>query len=119
MKKRVLVVDDDAQVLKVCVHALERGGYTAFQAGDTGQARALLKEQAIDLVILDIHMPQEDGIRFLQRIRDSMPDLPVILITGYPAVSTVVNAMRLDAKEYLQKPFSVRDLLDAVERGLS
>lgn len=120
MNERILVVDDEPDVLVICSRALteSEGRYRVTTASDANQARAYLDEQKFDLLILDIHLPEEDGLSLLRHVREVQPDLPSVLITGYPAVNTVVDAIRLNAQAYLCKPFTVSKLLETVETSL-
>ena len=119
MQERILVVDDEIDVLQICARALEHAGYDVIAASSAESARAHLAEQSFDLVILDIHMPEEDGMSLLKYVHTMSPDLPTMLITGYPAVGTVIDSVRLNVREYLCKPFSLRKLLECVESSLS
>jgi two-component system nitrogen regulation response regulator NtrX len=115
---RILVVDDEPEVLQVCSRVLSRAGYEVRAAGDAVEARQYLIQERYDLVILDIYMPYENGISLLKYAHTLDPALPAILITGYPEVSTVLDSVRLHVFEYLCKPFTAQDLLAAVKSGL-
>jgi len=121
MNERILVVDDEEEVLRICSRALCSAdcGYTVVTAKSAAQARIYLSEQEFDLLVLDIHLPEENGISFLKDVRAAHPNLPAMLITGYPAVNTVFDAIRMDVREYVLKPFTVRRLLEAVAASLS
>jgi DNA-binding NtrC family response regulator len=114
----ILVVDDESDVLNICEKVLVKAGYTVFTALDAARARRLFDDEKFDLVILDIHMPDEDGISLLKHVHKLDPTLPAILITGYAAVSSVVDAIRLNVREYLCKPFTMKKFLAAVESSL-
>jgi len=114
----ILIVDDEPDVLDICEKVLVKAGYTVFTAPNAAQARRLFDDEDLDLVILDIHMPEEDGISLLKHVHKMDPKLPAILITGYAAVSSVLDAIRLNAREYLCKPFTMKKLLAVVESSL-
>ena len=118
-KSRILIVDDEPDVLQICARGLARAGYEVSAAGDAAQARQYLAKERYDLVILDIHMPEENGISLLKHVHTLDPALPAILITGYPEVTTVLDSVRMRVSEYLCKPFTLQALLDAVAAGLS
>jgi DNA-binding NtrC family response regulator len=120
MNERILIVDDEPEVLRLCVRVLSEAdqGYTAIAARDTEQARRHLDSQEFDLLILDIQLPQEDGLSFLKHVREVNPGLPTMLISGYPDVSAVIDSIRLNVRQFVCKPFTVRALLDAVEASL-
>ena len=117
-QKRILIVDDDLQLLDVCSRALANVGYIVFAASSAEEAHSYIDENKLDLLILDIYLPNQDGISLLKDVYDVDPSLSAIVITGYPAVNTVIDAIRLNVKEYLCKPFTLPKLLSAVESSL-
>jgi DNA-binding NtrC family response regulator len=117
--KRILLVDDEPDVLQVCTRALSRAGYQVRAANGADQARDYLAQERFDLAVLDIHMPDEDGISLLKHAHTVDPTLPAVLITGYPAVSTVLDSVRLNVHEFLVKPFTLSRLLQVVASGLT
>ena len=84
---------------------LQKAGCETLSIVDGQQAMHLLSEQQVDLVLLDIHLPQMDGMQILKEIRQLNPKLPVILLTGYGSMQSAVEALRLGATDYLLKPF--------------
>jgi DNA-binding NtrC family response regulator len=116
--QRILIVDDEQDVLQVCSRVLTRSGYVVQVAESAEEARRYLDQERFDLVILDIHMPDEDGISLLKYVRAENSTLPAILITGYPEMETVMASVRLSVSEYLCKPFTMQKLLEAVATGL-
>ncbi len=117
--KHILVVDDDLTTLDICADYLGHAGHKVTTASTTSQAYECLEKERVDLLVLDVYIPGEGGLDFLQRVRDRWHDLPTILITGYPGVNTLVSALRLNVCEYLPKPFRPRDLLAAIEKNLA
>lgn len=117
--KCILLVDDEPDVLQICARALSKAGYDVRAADSAGQARNYLAVERFDLAILDIHMPDEDGISLLGYAHTIDPALPAILITGYPAVSNVLDSVRLNVHEFLVKPFTLQKLLEVVASGLA
>ena len=115
---RILVVDDEPNVRQICARALSRSGYVVVEAVDAEEARQYLDQGRFALVILDIHLPNEDGISLLKHTQRVDPGLPAILMTGYPAMETVMDSVRLGASEYLCKPFTMDSLLTAVASAL-
>ena len=120
MNERILVVDDDQNMLTMCERALEQAerGYAAVAVSSAEQARAHLQTEQFNLMILDVRLPQEDGMSLLRYLYESQPDLPVMIISGYPEVANVLEAVRLHVREYLCKPFTVSKFLAAVEASL-
>jgi DNA-binding NtrC family response regulator len=117
-EQNVLVVDDEPSVLQICSRALSNVGYTVFAASNAERARYYIDREELDLVILDIHMPDEDGISLLRYVHNKKPSTVTMLMTGYPAVSTVIDSIRLNVSEYLCKPFTLPKLLAAVKSSL-
>jgi DNA-binding NtrC family response regulator len=117
-EQSILVVDDEPDVLQICSRALSNAGYQVFAASNAERARYYIDSEHLDLVILDIHMPDEDGISLLKYVHNERPAISTMLITGYPAVNTVIDSIRLNVSEYLCKPFTLPRLLKAVHSSL-
>ena len=102
--KSVLVVDDEKAVRDSIRMILEYEKFDVQEAQDAESAAARVEGAAYDLVLLDIKMPGEDGLKVLRRIRQSHPDLPVVMISGHGTIETAVEATRLGAFDFLPKP---------------
>lgn len=113
----VLVVDDEPMVLEVVSRYLEREGFRVDTATDGGQAARLLKDRPPDLVVLDLMIPQIDGLDLLQEIRRD-GDLPVIVLTAKGDEGDRVLGLELGADDYVVKPFSPRELAARVRSVL-
>lgn len=100
----VLVVDDDDAVRRVVTRVLSRAGQQTVAAAGGASALALLATTQVDAVITDISMPSMSGIDLLRAIRERDLDLPVVLVTGAPALETAIEALELGAFDYVQKP---------------
>jgi EAL domain-containing protein (putative c-di-GMP-specific phosphodiesterase class I)/ActR/RegA family two-component response regulator len=109
----VLVVDDEGTLLGLYLRVLKEAGFAVEGAEDGARAAALLRERTFDVIVSDISMPGMDGLTLLKTVRERDLDVPVILMTGSPAVETAVQAVELGAMRYLVKPFSL-DLLVTV-----
>jgi DNA-binding NtrC family response regulator len=118
MKSRILLVDDEEIVLRSCQRILGGGDYHIDVAREGLSALGLINENEYDLLILDIKMPKMDGIEVLRRVKESRPDIDVIMITGLHDIETAVHAMKLGALDYLPKPFEPEDLEMIVARTL-
>jgi len=114
----VLVVDDEPIVCKSCVKALAPEGYsvTTTESGRGGIEKGASGD--FDVVIVDLKMPDLDGMQVLQAIKEKQPDVEVIVITGYSTVSTAVEAMKLGAIDYLPKPFTPDELTVVVSKAM-
>ena len=118
MSARILVVDDEDVVIRSCLRILGESGHQVEAVSSGGDALRRVDEEAIDLLILDIMMPKIDGLEVLQRVKESHPDIDVIMITGLSQIETAVRAMKLGAFDYLPKPFDPDQLTGVVERAL-
>jgi DNA-binding NtrC family response regulator len=118
MKARVLVVDDEDIVLESCRRALEGNGYAIDTAPGGAEALKKIDDTPPDVVLLDIMMPGIDGIEVLQRIKETHPDIEVVMVTGLSQIETAVRSMKLGAFDYLPKPFDPDELKVVVERAL-
>jgi two-component system nitrogen regulation response regulator NtrX len=116
---RILVVDDEADIRSLLREILSEEGYEVEVAADAGQARTARARQAPDLVLLDIWMPDTDGITLLREWSETVSDgCPVVMMSGHGTVETAVEATRLGAFDFVEKPLSLAKLLRTVERAL-
>ena len=116
MSGSLLVVDDDTVVREALVEALAEAGYDVRSAGDGARAVALLAERAPDVVLSDVRMPGMDGLALLALLRERAPDIPVLLMTAFDDMPTVVAAMREGATDFLVKPLDLHELRTRVAR---
>ncbi len=117
MQKRILVVDDDTMNLKRTMIILKKH-YDVLLAESGQEALDILKNEIIDLVLLDIAMPEMDGMETFQRMKNYAEDIPVIFLTASGYEDDVLNAIMLGAVNYLKKPFLPQELLKRVAKGL-
>ncbi len=115
---RIVVVEDDAAMLSLLKDFLELQGHYAEVFSAAGNALATLRGAAnagIDLIISDIHMPGMDGIEFVSDLKQTHPNTPVILISAFGTDSTAHIAKKAGAAAYLNKPFKLSDLKEAIQ----
>ena len=121
-RKLVLVVDDDQSVRELVVRALRGKGYETVEAKDGLSAAELLGEMSRtpDLLICDVMMPTIDGFSLARMVKTStaLRTVPIIFLTAKADAEDVVRGIKLGARHYVQKPFSVKDLLDKVEKTI-
>ncbi|MBM3235210.1 sigma-54-dependent Fis family transcriptional regulator [Candidatus Poribacteria bacterium] len=117
-KANILVIDDDPIVGESCEITLTEEGHTVKTAFSGKEALEKIKGETFDLALIDLKMPEMDGIEVLQAIKKSYPEITVIMITGYPAIETAVKAQRLGAFDYVLKPFTPEELNIVVARAL-
>lgn len=124
MDVRILVVEDDSNIMDVLVKAFSKPGYYVDAAGDVDQAMTLLGARTYDILITDKNLGgdvEEDdgGMQLLRHLRGQGGRTQAIMITGYATIETAIEAMRLGAFDYIVKPFSIEILKEKVERILA
>jgi two-component system response regulator AtoC len=115
---RVLVIDDDPGVRDYMEALVSRQGYQVFAAADGEQALASLEQTKLDLVTLDVVLPGMDGLATLGALKQRIPDVPVVMLSGHGQARNIVEAMRLGASDFLRKPFEVEELELAFQKAL-
>ena len=118
-KAKILVVDDEAPARSGLSKLLEQEGYRVVQASDGQQALEVLAEEAPELIITDLQMPNMDGMELLGRLRERGIEIPAIVATASGEVSSAIAAMRAGAEDYLTKPIDFDAMLLTVERTLA
>ncbi|OFW08564.1 MAG: hypothetical protein A3G20_04225 [Acidobacteria bacterium RIFCSPLOWO2_12_FULL_59_11] len=116
---RVLVVDDEADMLRACQKILEQKAYTVLTASDGPQALELLRQEPVDVAVVDLCLPSMDGLEVMREALRLNPETAVLIITGYATVDTAVRAVRDGAFDYIPKPFSMEQLEVAVDRSVA
>jgi DNA-binding NtrC family response regulator len=113
--KKVLVIDDESVICDACHMVLSERGHRVDRCmtGETGLHA--IEQDPYDVVLLDMKLPDIDGMGILKTIREKMPVTCVVVMTGYSTMSNAVEAMKLGAADYLSKPFTDDDLIEAVE----
>ncbi len=117
MSARILVVDDEEIVIRSCLRILEGNGYQIDVAHDGHEALRKVESNSYDVMILDIMMPNLGGLEVLRRVKETHPDMDVIMITGLSQIDTAVQAMKLGAFDYISKPFEPDELKLVVQRA--
>ena len=112
----LLIVEDDRDLRDALCATLELAGYLVTPAADGGEALEVMQRHQVGLVISDIQMQPMDGLGLLREVRQSHPEVPVVLMTAYGDIENAVAAMRAGASDYLAKPFEPVSLLQLVER---
>ncbi|MDP2620021.1 MAG: sigma-54 dependent transcriptional regulator [Hyphomicrobiales bacterium] len=118
MSARILVVDDEEIVIRSCLRILGDGEYQVEAVRDGREALRKIEENPHDVMILDIMMPNMDGLEVLRRVKEAHPNVEVIMVTGLSEIDTAVRAMKLGAFDYLSKPFEPDELKLLVQRAL-
>src|SRR5215213_8064498 len=116
----ILVVDDELGIRDLLSEILNDEGHTVELAENAAQARAARQRMRPDLVLLDIWMPDTDGVTLLKEWSSSgLLSMPVIMMSGHATIDTAVEATKIGAMAFLEKPITLQKLLKAVEQGLS
>lgn len=117
-QKRILLVDDEANVRRVFSDVLKKEGYIVKGVKDGPEAIKAVEQEKFDLALVDLRMPRMNGIEVLENIKKIKPNIPVIIYTGYGSVTTAVESMRRKAADYLNKPFSPEELKSSIRKAL-
>jgi DNA-binding NtrC family response regulator len=116
--RRLLVVDDEKLIRWTLRERLEKEGHTVFEAETGAVALETLRQEDVDLLLLDFKLPDTDGLEILRVAKERRPAPAVILMTAFASVQSAVEAMRLGAYDYVKKPFNLEELMLEVERAL-
>jgi DNA-binding NtrC family response regulator len=117
-QRKILVVDDEKNIRLMLSQTLASNTTVVETAINGEEALQKLEQSSYDLVLLDLRMPGMDGVEVLHQAHARHPNLPVILLTAHGTVETAVEAMRGGAVNFMQKPFSPREIRDAVDSAL-
>ena len=118
MSARILIVDDEEIVIRSCLRILDSAEFQVEAVQDGREALRKIEENPYDVVILDIMMPNIDGLEVLRRVKETHPNVDVIMVTGLSQIDTAVQAMKLGAFDYISKPFEPDELKLVVQRAL-
>jgi CheY-like chemotaxis protein/glycine cleavage system H lipoate-binding protein len=114
----LLVVDDEEAICEGCNRIFSRQGFGVQKCNDANQGLNLAMRGDYAAILLDVKMPEMDGLQFLESLRREKPIVPVVLMTGYPSVPNAASAVRLGASDYVTKPFTPEEISGAVRRLL-
>jgi len=117
-RAKILVVDDDEELTNTLADYLAKQGYSVTKAYDGREALARLREVDFHMVVTDLKMPEIDGIELLQMVKEINPKVAVVVITGYGTVESAVQAIKLGAYDFIQKPLRLNELQVVIERAL-
>ena len=117
--KEILVVDDEVGIRELLSEILYDEGYRVSLAENAAQARSFRRKQTPDLVLLDIWMPDTDGVTLLKEwVAEGLLTMPVIMMSGHGTIETAVEATRIGAVDFLEKPVGLQKLLDTVAKAM-
>lgn len=115
----LLVVDDELLIRDLLYDFFSDQGWSIAVAENGEKALDILKSRKIDLILSDIKMPEMDGLELTARVHEQYPQIPVVLMTGYPSVDTAVAALRHKAVDYIVKPFNIHQLYKKLDEQVS
>src|SRR5688500_9636199 len=114
----ILIIDDEKAIRKTLSEILSYEGYKIEEAGDGEEGLKRFREKNFDVVLCDIKMPKLDGIEFLEKARETNPDVPVIMISGHGTIETAVEAVKKGAYDYIAKPPDLNRLLITIRNAM-
>ncbi|WP_424494331.1 sigma-54-dependent transcriptional regulator [Salinimicrobium sp. GXAS 041] len=118
-KENILIVDDDYDMLELLQRNLSDQNFHTYKASSVKEAIEILNFSAIDLLITDLQMPGINGMELIKYVEEHFPEIPKLVITGFPSLNGAVDAMRSGALDYLVKPFTKEELKNAVEKSFN
>lgn len=116
--KKILIVDDDQVVLASCKRILDSEGYAVSLTSNVKDALQMLQKKNFDIILVDVIMPEYDGIYLIGNVRENLPHLPILVMSGYPTPETISSGMRMGATHFIAKPFTPDELITAVYKAL-
>ena len=117
-KRRILIVDDERPILLTLEALLGRHGYSIETASTAAAARRALKENSTALVLLDLQLPDAEGLEMLEQIKREHADTPVIILTAHDSLSNAIESIKRGAYHFISKPYAPEELLSLVEKAL-
>ena len=117
LKAKVLLVDDEADFLTTLAERLEARGLKVSTAASGEDAVGKVDDQNFDLIVLDLAMPGIDGLETLKQIKAKQPDAEIIMLSGQGSIKTSIEAMKLGADDFLEKPVNISDLMARISEA--
>jgi GAF domain-containing protein/CheY-like chemotaxis protein len=117
--ERILIVEDEVDLAKLMATVMQKNGYQTDLAYEGVAGLNLALQDRPDLILLDLYLPQMDGIELLSRLDKEQVEIPVVVVTAFKSEQLAIEALRHGVKDYITKPFVLDELLDAVERALA
>jgi len=118
-KKRLLIVDDEGDLRDLLGRVLTTEGYEIVTASDGAEAIGILRKETFDVALLDILMPEENGLTVLKHIQEHHPGMKSIMITAYSNLHTAIEAKGFGASEFISKPYKFETILLALRKALN
>ncbi len=115
MSEKVLLVDDEKEFLEIMSERMESRGMEVTTAASADKVLSLIEKESFDAIVMDFQMPGMDGMEALKAIKDKKPELQIILLTGYATVEKTVEAMKIGATDFLEKPADLEALTEKIK----
>lgn len=117
-KKTILIVDDEQSIIDILVYNLKKEGYNTIEANDGQTAVDMALDKKPDLILLDIMLPKMDGLTACKKIKSTIPNVPILILSAKDEELDKIVGLELGADDYITKPFSVRELMARVKANL-
>jgi len=116
--RRILIIDDERPILMTLEALLERRGYQVDTAPTASQGLKLLKSKSPALVLLDLQLPDAEGLEMLDRIKTELPEMQVIILTAHDSLHNAIESIKRGAYHFISKPYAPEELLSLIEKAL-
>jgi DNA-binding NtrC family response regulator len=116
---KILVIDDEPVVLTSCRKVLEEDGFDVYLVPSADEALKAMKKGVFDLLLVDIKMPKHDGIYLMQKVKEKWPDVPIIVMSGYPTPDTITDGAKMGAAAFIAKPFTPDELIKELRQVIA
>src|SRR6266704_5491884 len=116
--RRILIIDDERPILMTLEALLKRHGYQIDTAPTASQGLKLLKSKSPSLVLLDLQLPDADGLEMLDRIKTELPQIQVIILTAHDSLHNAIESIKRGAYHFISTPYAPEELLSLVEKAL-
>ena len=113
---KILVTDDEPVVLNSCRKVLEEDGFDVYLVPSADEALKAMKKEGFDFLLVDVKMPKHDGIYLMQKVKEKWPDVPIIVMSGYPTTDTITDGAKMGADAFIAKPFTPDELLETIRQ---
>ena len=113
---KILVTDDEPVVLNSCRKVLEEDGFDVYLVPSADEALKAMKKEGFDFLLVDVKMPKHDGIYLMQKVKEKWPDVPIIVMSGYPTPNTITDGAKMGADAFIAKPFTPDELLETIRQ---